>query len=89
MATKGFRLVPAELPKKTGRSASHFYTDIVEEFTKSGLTSAAVEGTGKTPLTVWHGLKTALKNAGVTTVKVSKRKVGAGDVVYLYKPDEK
>jgi hypothetical protein len=87
MANKGFRLVPAELPKRRGRSASTFYADIVDEFTKSGLASAAVEGTGKTPLTVWHGLKTALKNGDNTKVKVSKRKVGSADIVFLYLAD--
>ncbi len=87
MAGKGFRLVAAEVPKRRGRSATTLYSDIIDEFERSGMASAAVEDTGRTPLTVWHGLKTALKSRGETTVHVSKRKVGSTDTVFLHRAD--
>jgi hypothetical protein len=73
---KGFRLVPADIPR---RQRTSFYTEIIADFQKLGQRSALVEGTGKKPVTLVQGLRKALEAEGVTDVGVVQR----GEEVYL------
>jgi hypothetical protein len=74
--SKGFRLVPADIPR---RQRTSFYTEIISDFKKLGQKSVLVEGTGKKPVTLVQGLRKALEAEGMTDVGVVQR----GEEVYL------
>lgn len=58
---KGYKLVPSEVPR---RQRTSYYTEIIDEFQRSGQQSAAVEDTGKKAVTLVQGLRKALQTEG-------------------------
>jgi hypothetical protein len=75
---KPYKLVPAEVPARSGRSGG-VYAAIVAEFARGGLAAALVEMPGKKPETMALGLRKAAAAEGAVRV------VTRGGRVYLEK----
>ncbi len=73
---KGYKLVPSEVPR---RQRTSYYTEIIDDFQRSGQQSAAVEETGKKAVTLVQGLRKALQAEGLTDISVVQR----GDKTFL------